>query len=213
MFGQGIYRSYAGSFRVNAGACVLVGLAFLAGIVVGAVAVKAVAAEQKTELLAYVDAFMRGIVRYTDPPSRGKVLQASLLNNIRTALATWFLGVTVIGIPVTVLILFTRGFVLGFTVAFLVEQMGYRGVFLSAAAVLPHNILAVPALLCLGVISLSFSFALIASKRAGRGVDFLGEFWRYTLLCVILGLIMIASSGVEAIVTPSVLGVIGPRMM
>ncbi|MGE5485206.1 MAG: stage II sporulation protein M [Ignavibacteriales bacterium] len=213
MSGRGFYRQYSGMFRVSTGACVVVAITFLAGIASGAVGVKALAADQKSELLAYVDAFMRGIVRYTEPVSRGKVLHASLLNNARTAAATWFLGVTVIGIPVTILILFTRGFVLGFTVGFLVEELGYKGVAFSAAAILPHNLLAVPALLCLGIASLSFSFGLIASKRAGIGVDFLGEFWRYTVIALILTLVLLISSGIEGLVTPAVLGVIAPRMV
>ncbi len=213
MFGRGLCQRYTGVFRFSAGACIIVLLAFVIGIVSGAVGVKALALDQRSELLAYVDSFMRGIVRYTEPVSRWKAVRASLVNNARTAAAAWFLGVTVIGIPVTILIIFTRGFVIGFTVGFLVEEMGYKGILFALAAILPHNLLAVPAILCLGALSLSFSFALIASKRAGKGIDFLGEFWRYTAVAFILGAIMMISCGIEGIVTPAILAAIKPKIM
>jgi stage II sporulation protein M len=198
---------------VGRGACILVAMLFLAGIVFGAVAVKALGDDQKAELLSYVDALMRGVTRYTEPVKRGAVLQASVLNNLKTAAATWFLGVTVIGMPLVMAIVFTRGFVLGFTVSFLVEELGYRGLLLSAAAVLPHNLLAVPALLSLGMMSLSFSFTLVASAGARRGIDFLSQFTRYSLWAMVLTAVILLSSGIEAIVTPSILGVVGSRMM
>ncbi|NPV70894.1 MAG: stage II sporulation protein M [Firmicutes bacterium] len=209
MFGRRVGMSATGVFKTHVAAYFFVGVLFVTGVAFGAVAVKGLTADQKSELVAYVDTLLRGVVRYTEPVSRAKVFQASLLNNLKTAAALWFLGVTVIGIPLVLLIVFTRGFTLGFAVAFLVEDMGYRGILFSAAAVLPQNLLAVPAILSLGVLSLSFSFILIASRRSGRGIDFLGEFSRYSLLAALLGAALLASSGVEAVVTPSLISLIG----
>jgi len=196
-------------FHAPASVVFFVAALFISGVAFGSAAVKMLSPDQRAEMVAYVEAFVRGVARYTDPIPRGNVLQASLSNNLKTAIALWFCGVTVVGLPVTMAIVFTRGFVLGFAVAFLVDELGASGVLFSASSVIPHNLIAVPAILGLGVLSVSFTAWLVGSKRRGRGIDFLGEFSRYSLLSAVLLLALVVSSGIEAFVTPLLIKVVG----
>ena len=46
-------------------------------------------------------------------------------------------GLTVIGAPVVLGIVFLRGFVLGFTIGFIIDELYVRGLILSLSSVLP----------------------------------------------------------------------------
>ena len=73
----------------------------------------------------------------------------------------WILGISIIGLPVIFIMVFLKGIVVGFTVGFLVNQMGINGFFLSFVSVLPQNILLIPAYLIMGTCAIAFSMRLI----------------------------------------------------
>ena len=52
---------------------------------------------------------------------------------VRSGLFMWVLGLTVIGAPLVLVISLLRGFALGFTTTFIIEELGWRGGVLSAA--------------------------------------------------------------------------------
>ncbi len=91
---------------------------------------------------------------------RSEILYQSILDNVlKTAALLFVLGLTVIGAPLVLGIVFLRGFVLGFTVGFLIQETSLNGLILAAAAVLPpHNVVAVPAIMIAAGGCTSFRF-------------------------------------------------------
>lgn len=185
-----------------------VGLLFVLGIIFGAIAVNALSPQQKVELLDYVQVFLRGLTQKLGDIDSGVVLKQSVANNLKTAGLVWFLGVTVIGVPLTVVVLFVRGFVIGFSVGFLFSEMGAKGVALSFLAILPQNIIAVPVILAVGVSSLAFS-VLMVRQRVGRfRVNLAEELLAYTFTCLVLSALLVGASLIEAYVTPVLMGLV-----
>lgn len=76
---------------------------------------------------------------------------------VRSGLFMWVLGLTVIGAPLVLVISLLRGFALGFTTTFIIEELGWRGGVLSAAALVPHNLFAIPGLMMAGAAGLMFA--------------------------------------------------------
>jgi stage II sporulation protein M len=115
-----------------------------------------------------------------------QLLVGAFMNQVRTAFAIWFLGLTIIGFPLILAVLFYRGFSLGFTVGFLVHQKAGAGILISILSLLPQNLIYIPALLMWAVISLNFSVNIFR----GRGANALS--WRsflsysFTLLLFLL---------------------------
>ena len=68
-------------------------------------------------------------------------------HNIKYMGVIWILGISIIGLPVMLILLFLKGMVIGFTVGFLVNQMGWSGFLLSFVSVLPQNIFIIPVFL------------------------------------------------------------------
>ena len=52
--------------------------------------------------------------------------------------------ISIIGLPIILNLLFMKGMVVGFTVGFLVNQMGWNGFILSFVSVLPQNFIIIP---------------------------------------------------------------------
>ena len=177
-------------------------LILVVGVVVGSLAVKILPEEQKTELISYLQVFFQGLAQQDGSSTDSAAMLASVLyRNCKTILIIWLLGFTIIGIPFVLFILFTRGFVIGFTVGFLINEYILKGMVFALTAVLPHNFLAVPAVLITAVSAASFSLMLVRRKKHGK-VNLFYEAFSYSLLCVLMLVVMVTACFVEVYISP-----------
>jgi len=187
--------------RENVGVYFFVALLFTVGVIFGAIAVKALTTEQKAELMDYLNIFLRDVSGITQLSSKD-LLGRTVWSNLKTVGLIWLSGLTVIGLPLALVLLFTKGFACGFTVGFLVDEISWRGLIVAAAAVLPQSLLLVPAVLMVGAGATCFAFFAarygIFSRRASVSQPFFG----YALFLVIAAAVVLAAGLVEAYVTP-----------
>lgn len=188
--------------RANVGVYVFCIVVFTVGSIFGALAIRALSDTQKAELIDYLQVFLRGLVRTGQPVAGTTVLQQALATHWKTAGFIWLLGLTVIGLPAVALVIFTRGFVIGFTVGFLAQQLGYKGILFSLFSVLPQNLLAVPALLVVGASALSFSLLLVGARMQHRRFQFLEEFASYSAVVAVACVVLAGAGLLEAFVAP-----------
>lgn len=177
-------------------------LLFVIGIVIGALAVKTLPEEQKLEMAAYLKIFFRGLHNGQMPAlGQNELWRQVFLHSTKIVAAIWLLGFTIIGIPFVLFIIFARGFVIGFTVGFLTDEFAGKGILFALAAVLPHNLLMIPALLALGVAAISFSLMLL--RRRGRMPGNLFYYAAcYSLLCLVMYFVALAAGLVEVYISP-----------
>ncbi|MGI6703343.1 MAG: stage II sporulation protein M [Clostridia bacterium] len=173
---------------------------FVAGIAAGAFTVDALSSVQKEELISYFQSFFN--ILDEQPVQSAAVFKQSLLNNSQFVLIIWVLGITVIGIPLILLIVGIKGFILGFSVSFLVEGMGLRGLLFALAAVLPQNLLIVPGILVAGVLGISFSISMLRRRKAKSKKSFSSELTLYSFNIFVSLLILFVGSLVEGYITP-----------
>ena len=94
------------------------------------------------------------------------------------------------------IIIFTRGFVLGFTIEFLLQEKAWRGGVMALLAVLPPNLLSLPAYLLGAVIAINFSLYLIRG-HGQRSIKMSQCFMEYLLAMFCLGILMLGSALIE----------------
>ncbi|KAB2951697.1 hypothetical protein F9B85_11755 [Heliorestis acidaminivorans] len=92
--------------------------------------------------------------------------QLAVSRNVLIIGLVLFLGLTILGIPIIIALLFYRTFVLGFTVTFLLQTRS-DGILVILLSLLPSSIILIPALAVAGIIALAFSFWLIRGRREG----------------------------------------------
>lgn len=162
---------------------------------------KALTDFQNKELIVYLKNFFS--IVDSKAINNLAILKQSLLNNFQTGIIIWILGVTVIGIPLILLIIGLRGFIIGFTVGFFVKQMGFKGVIFSLVSILPQNILIVPCTVFIGVLGISFSLMLIKNKtRKNTRYSIVNQFFLYSTIIAMIHIIIVVGCLIEAYISP-----------
>ncbi|TLS35667.1 stage II sporulation protein M [Pseudalkalibacillus caeni] len=175
---------------------------FLMGIIFGAIIVNSLSLSQKQDLYLYLTRFF-GQVSEGEFASSGDMLSQSFMHYMKYIGLMWLLGLTIIGLPIILVMLFLKGIVVGFTVGFLVNQMSWPGFMLSFVSVLPQNVLSVPAFIIVGTASVTFSLKVMRQLFVKQRTEpILPQFFRYSLLVVTVGLILGLASVFEAYISP-----------
>lgn len=159
---------------------------YLAGLVFGSVGVSALGTSETSQLGKFLSTLLE-----SQPTSLDPAFLSQLARDMFIMMAgIWVLGLTIIGAPLIYLIVFTRGFVLGFTVSFLVGLKGTLGLVLILTTVLIPSLLAIPLLLLGAGLATIFSFLLLRGKA--RGESLRREFLYYTAAATFVSLGAIA---------------------
>ncbi|CAJ1002936.1 MULTISPECIES: stage II sporulation protein M [Bacillales] len=174
---------------------------FAMGIIFGAVIVNSLPLSQRQELFGFLQYFFNTLGSQGIPEPTAHFQQA-FGHYAKTVGILWMLGLSIIGLPMILLLLFLKGVVVGFTVGFLVNQLQWQGVTLALAGVLPQNLLVVPALFIVGVSGISFSMRLIKTRLLSRRDVILPHFVGYTVLVVVMLAVLMVAALFETFVSP-----------
>lgn len=179
-----------------------ISILFLMGVIFGGIVVNSLNFSQKQDLYFYLSRFF-GQVSEGKFASAGDMFKESFLHNIKYAGLIWLLGVSIIGLPVILILLFLKGVVVGFTVGFLVNQMKWKGFLLSFVSILPQNILLIPVFIIVSTAAVAFSLKMIRQqfmKRLSEPV--FPMLTKYTFLMGGLSLVLLLASTLEAYASP-----------
>jgi stage II sporulation protein M len=158
---------------------------FSLGASLGVLMVNNLPHEQLAEISGYLDAFLKQIKRlHVDPAQAARSIMCENMIVISTL---YFLGLTFAGIPFILVLVLIRGFILGFAVACLTRTMSWPGLFLAAVAILPHNLIYLPALVIGVVAAVSF-----ASFTIRRHTSYRVKLWNYLLGYTVIMLTVMA---------------------
>lgn len=173
------------------------------GIVAGAASVGSVEADTHEEIVEVLAAFFTAALP-VETPAVGNVLKEALGGDLlRTGLMMWVLGLTVIGAPLILVMMFFRGYALGFTAGFVISELGWRGTLLAFVSLVPHNLFALTGLLMAAAAGLAFA--------AGAGRILVGRPGPQTVyahfassggLTLLGGAFLVAGVLAEAYITP-----------
>ncbi|GAB6182142.1 stage II sporulation protein M [Desulfotomaculum defluvii] len=172
------------------------------GMFFGSLGVHALQVDTSGQLSQYLDDFVNKASNVII--DRPQVVKNTIFNNLLFIGIIYFLGLTVIGTPAILALLFARGYSLGFTVAFLTREKAGEGIILTLSSVAPQNILLIPAIFLASVAALSFSWLLI--KRFGNSkLPVMSGLIGYHVLMLIVCSISAAAGLVEAFITPELI--------
>jgi stage II sporulation protein M len=189
----------------NSSLYLFVAVLLLMGVIFGAVLVNSLQESQKQDLYFYLNRFF-GQVSQGKFASSTDMFQESYFSHLKYIGFIWLLGISVIGLPIIFILLFLKGVVVGFTVGFLVNQLGWNGFLLSFAAVLPQNLVILPVFLVMTTVAVSFSLRMIRHQFVRRMHEpLLPLFVRYTCFFLAIGAALAIASGIEACVSPSLM--------
>lgn len=204
---QVLYSAISKHFHNNLLLYVFSSLCLCTGIVLGVYTVKYMDTAQKDDLLKYFMSIASS--KNLKSISYNQVFFETIKNNLPVLAAIWFLGLTMIGIPATLIIDVLKGYTIGFTVSFFVNSMGMKGVWFSLLSVMPQNIIYIPCIIIASVISMRFSMLLIKdNEKKQRTSNLPSKLFSYSITFFILCFFMFIGFSFETYVTPNVIKLI-----
>ncbi|HHW29453.1 MAG TPA: stage II sporulation protein M [Syntrophomonadaceae bacterium] len=175
---------------------------FICGLILGAVSLRNLDPLVQQEMRQFLTYFLEeSSVLSTYSFSDLKTWYQILKMQVASVALLWFFGLTVVGTPLILLLIAAKGFTVGITVGFLVQEEAGKGLLLALLGVLPQNLCYIPALLGAGVLSLYFSFTLLRTVRDAP----LRSIGVYSLIFLFFVLLVLLGSWVETYLVPNFL--------
>lgn len=121
-------------------------------------------------------------------------LKNNLITNINYVILIWLLGISVIGLPIIIIMFFTKCFILGFSVGAILTTFKLKGILVSLVYVFPGQVISLLFLLLLMMYSMSFTFKMIYAILKKKSIDFKLIMNKYfKILLIVLGVIILMS--------------------
>lgn len=209
-----ITRALARHLRLHLPYLAVALLILTAGIVVGALQLVRLDPGDRAQVGQYLDHLAREAVAAgeTAPGESGPGAarwRAAVGTNVGQVALAWGCGLLVLGLPVSLGLLFLHGYTVGFTVGALTAHWHWMGILLALAAVFPANLLQVPALALVSAGAVRFA-GQITLSRLRRGLPAPVAPWSAYLALGCLAVVLAFGAGLlEAYVAPSLIRMVG----
>lgn len=184
----------------------LVSILFVMGTIFGVVSSGMLNSAQRQELVSFINQGLHEDLRVQN----NGFLQQKLFANIQTVFFLFFMGVSVIGVPLALLLIFTRGFILGYSCGFLFQSLGLKGALITLVGVLPHNLLAIPALFLMAIAIIDCAAALTKIRFTKKPVLIRTELIKCAAITAVVLVVMCLSAVVEGVLTPWITSWLAP---
>ena len=191
--------------KLNIKSYIVVLAIFVIGIILGMVFISNLSENQKSEISIYVTSVIESLNNKNEIDTSA-LLKKSVLDNIFLTITLWFVGSTIIGLPIVYGIIVFRGFCLGYTVSAIVAILGVsKGMIFIATTMLLQNLIFIPCILALAVSGTKL-YQSITKDRRKENIKL--EVLRHTIFSGIICVLLILSSMIEVYISTSLLGLV-----
>lgn len=181
---------------------ILVIIIFIIGIVAGVIFINNTNETQSTEIQGYINNFINSL-KQDYHIDKMELMKNSLGDNLILIVSMWFIGSTVIGMPIVFGILLYRGFCIGYTAASIIAVLGVqKGILFLFTTMFLQNLIFIPVIMCMAVSCIKLYKSIMKDKRR-ENVKI--EIIRHTLISIILLVILVFASLVEVYISTNLL--------
>ena len=125
--------------------------------------------------------------------------------NILYASIIWLLGISIIGLPIVIIIIFFKSFILSFSVSSFIINYKFKGLIYSLIYIFPHMIINLLIYIYLGVYSIKLSSSLLKAIINRQNLNFKNSMITYLKLFLISFVIIITTTLYETFIMPIIL--------
>ena len=189
-------------FYENIKAYIIVIIIFIIGIVAGVIFINNTNETQSTEIQNYITSFINSL-KQDYHIDKLELLKKSLGDNFILILTMWFIGSTVIGLPIIFGIVLFRGFCIGYTVSSIIASLGVqKGLIFLFTTVFLQNLIFIPVVICMTVSCIRLYKSIMRDKRR-ENIKL--EIIRHTLFSIVLIIFLIVAALVESYISTNLL--------
>ena len=199
------YRSFKSIIIPNKKLNIFVVTMFVLGLTTGSIYASIINYNAKLEVINKVKTFITNI--NNNSLNSITVLKNSLNINLIYTILIIILGLTIIGIILNIILLYLKGFILGFTLSSFIITYKYPGIILSCLYLIFGSLINIISIILITIYSINTSFYLIKliikNNNQNKRV-----FKNYLIIAVICILISIISSLTETYILPAMIKLI-----
>lgn len=163
----------------------------LVGIAFGSIFVSILDNSDKTLVNEHLNNFINSIE--TDKLDYFQALKSNLITNISFVIVIWLLGISIIGLPIILIMFFSKTFILGFSVGAILSVFKTKGLLFSLVHIFPGQVISLLLYLLLTMYAMSFSFKLIYVIFKKKTLDFkivMNKYFKILLLVLTIVVLM-----------------------
>lgn len=178
---------------------------FVIGIVLGTLCVKSLSDVQKSELINYLSEFFK-VIGSNEDLNKNQMFLELLYDNAKIFGLLLIFGLISVGIIAIPVIVFIKGFILGFTIGFILDELYLMGFLFSLFVIFPQNILYI-----IGLVFSSATGIMMAVQRynnkgkyriKNNRKQWLQQFISYAIIILVSYVITGIGCAFEAYITP-----------
>lgn len=174
------------------------------GIIVGSIFLNIINKNDQNLVIDKIKLFIDNI--NTNQINSLIVFKNSISINLMYITIIWILGMTLIGIPINLFILFMKSFILGFSLSSFILTYSYKGILLSTFYVILGQLINIIVLLGITIYSIMFSFKLIKTIFKKTSSNSIYSFIKnYCLILLFSVLFSVISSLSESFLFPAII--------
>ena len=132
-------------------------------------------------------------------------LRTSLITNFLYIIFIWLLGISIIGIPIIIFLVFIKRFVLGFSISGIIYNYKLKGTLLSLSYIFPHQLINLVVISFIGLYALKVSVSLIKLIISKKQINFKIIMKKYFGVLIICSILMLISSSLESFLCPYII--------
>lgn len=194
--------------KINKKIFVFLTVLTIIGILFGSFFVVILNDTDKALVTNYINDFIKNI-------NSGKINYINNYININVEslffiLTVWFLGISIIGLPVMLFLYFCKAFVVGFSVAAFILNYNLKGIILSFIYIIPHTLVQFFLYIILLNYALTLSLKLATSFIQRKTINFKGIIQKYGLVLIVVVIGILIINAYEIFIVPKIFKLILP---
>ena len=172
----------------------LVTIIFIVGIIIGVVFINNLSENQSNEISTYINSFLETLKNNSNF-NYVELLKDSVIQNLILVVTLWFVGATLIGIPLVFAIVLFRGFCLGYTISAVIHVLGIsKGIVFVLTTMFLQNLIFIPAIIALAVSGIRL-YHTVVKDRSSESIKI--AILRHSIFAIIIMILLIISSVIE----------------
>lgn len=199
-----MYNKYRKEISKKNNFLVLILGIFILGLIFGSIYITILGKSEKALIINSVGNYFNEI-KGVSFDSSINVFKNSLISNLLYNISMWLLGLSAIGLPVIIIMVFFKSFVLSFSVSSIIAKYGFKGILGALLYIFPSPLITGIFSIILGTYSMIISVKLIRSAFTKQTINFKSFMGKYFFILLISVLVSVLCALIDAFASPYIL--------
>ena len=129
-------------------------------------------------------------------------LKNNIIINMLYLFVIWFLGISIICLPIVIFLIFIKSFIISFSFTSFIVNYKTKGILYAFIYNFPHNIINIIVYIYVGTFSLRLSLALLNSIIYKKNINFKNVMNKYLKVLILSLIVIILTTLYESFVMP-----------